>query len=240
MYEVIVLGATFLAAGIAHKYKKKCLILERRVQAGYEFFGALNFGSHYEKEPKCQEALILKQKFLENGGSLYGCDSHVYSYLSEAITVFGAETVSVEKAEGGFICTTHGADGFCTYEGRMIVDTRCKAEMCVLKTYNMLIESEKEPEFSGVTWEKSGDKKRYVLRLPVSPSSGYVEARHALMPIIQSFSKDQRLILLANEFDHNVKSGYPKYEDGILIWPSKMYENPIIAFEAGYCIKEAE
>ena len=38
MYEVIVLGATYAAAGIAQKYKEKCLVIERRLQGGYEFF----------------------------------------------------------------------------------------------------------------------------------------------------------------------------------------------------------
>ena len=43
MYDVIVLGATFAAAGIAQQHKEKCLVIERRAQAGYEFFGALDF-----------------------------------------------------------------------------------------------------------------------------------------------------------------------------------------------------
>jgi len=48
MYEVIVLGATFTAAGIAGKLGKNCLILESRPDAGYEFFGAFHFGTGYE------------------------------------------------------------------------------------------------------------------------------------------------------------------------------------------------
>ena len=39
MYDVIVLGATFAASGIARQYKERCLVIERRAQAGYEFFG---------------------------------------------------------------------------------------------------------------------------------------------------------------------------------------------------------
>lgn len=205
MYDVIVLGATYAAAGIACRQKKNCLVLERRTQAGYEFFGTI--GS--ESVPS------------------------IYPSLGEADVLFGTEVVSVEKTDEGFACMTHGVGGFRSYEAKKIVDTRCNAEMSIAKTYDLLIESKETPAFSGVCWEKTEDENRYVLRCPVPLSCGYVAARGIARNVIRGFSETQRLILSADEFDYQVKAGYPKTEGGILYLPSKAYEDPRLAFEAG-------
>ena len=65
MYEVIVLGATFAAAGIAEQCKHNCLILERRAQAGYEFFGALQFDVDCESD-LCESKGIAAAVFAKN------------------------------------------------------------------------------------------------------------------------------------------------------------------------------
>lgn len=233
MYDVIVLGATFAAAGIAHQYKETCLVVEHRTQAGYEFFGALHFGSGYDKNVKRKEALPLQQSFLQVNGDVYGCDAHIYPLLQEAHVLFGTQIVSVEKTDGGFLCVTHGVGGLCTYKARQVIDTRCNAEMCSSKTFNLLIESKEVPSFLDVRAEKAGKENHYVLRCPVPVSYGYAEARAAAQNVIRQFSETQKLILSAHEFDHQVKEGYPKTQDGILYLPSKAYENPVLAFEAG-------
>lgn len=43
-YEVLVLGATF-AAELAQVPGSRCLVVDRRGQPGWEFLGALNFGT---------------------------------------------------------------------------------------------------------------------------------------------------------------------------------------------------
>lgn len=240
MYEVIVLGATFAAAGICHRYKEKCLVIERRAQAGYEFFGALHFGSGYDEEIKSREAQRLQKQFLQKNAGVYGCDAHIYPILGEAHVLFGTEVVSVEKADGGFLCVTHGVEGFRTYKAKRIIDTRCNAEMCICKTYNLLMESKEKPAYSNVYCERAGGENRYVLRCPVPLYCGYVEARRIAQNVIRCFSETQRLILSANEFDYQVKEGYPKTQGEILYLPSKVYENPVLAFEAGLCIGEGE
>lgn len=233
MYEVIVLGATFAAAGIAHKCKDKCLVLEHRVQAGYEFFGALQFGSGYEKEIKCADALALYESFSQESAGFYGCDAHIYPYFKDCHAIFGAQVVSVEKCDGGFVCVAHGVSGFCTYKAKRIIDTRCNAEMSVSKTYNLLIASEETPAYDNVHYYKAGGENRYVLRCPVPLDCGYAEARTIAKKLIQDFKETQRLILSADEFDYQVKKEYPQERNGILYLPSKAYENPIRAFEAG-------
>lgn len=213
MYDVIVLGATFAAAGIAQQYKEKCLVIERRLQAGYEFFGAL----HLDVE-----------------------ESSIYPYFKGCRTLFSTELISVEKTDDGFACVTHGAKGYCTYHAKQVIDTRCSDEMCLSKTFNLLIDSKETPVFSNVNCEKAKGENRYLLSCPVPLSYGYAEARAVAQNIITQFSETQQVILSAHEFDYRVKAGYPKTENGILYLPSKAYENPDLALEAGLDIaKEA-
>lgn len=230
MYDVIVLGATFAAAGIAHACKKNCLVLEQSMQAGGEFFGALQYGSGYEKQVQ-GEAAILRERFLNS--NIYSCDAEIYPYLQEADVLFDTQIVSVEKTETGFLCTAHGVEGFCAYEAKRVIDTRCNAEMCHSKTFNLLVESKEMPAFTSVTIEKAGLENHHVLRLPVALSCGYADARAAAKKIVEQFSETQKLLLSAWGFDYRVKADYPKTEDGILYLPSKMYENPVQAFRAG-------
>ena len=46
------------------------------------------------------------------------------------------------------------------------------------------------------------------------------------------------MILSADEFDYQVKDGYPKTEGNIFYLPSKAYENPLLAFDAGVSVGE--
>ncbi len=206
MYDVIVLGATFAAAGIAQQHKEKCLVIERGTQAGYEFFGALNFAV---------------------------AETEIYSHFKSCHTLFGTELVSVEKTDDGFGCVTHGVQGFYTYYAKKVIDTRSNAEMSLSKSYNLLIDSKEEPAFSNLHWEKTKGENRYIVYCPVPLSYGYAEARAAVQGIIEQFSETQRLIFSANEFDYHIKEGYPKTQDGILYLPSKAYENPALAVAAG-------
>ena len=96
MYEVIVLGATFAAAGIAAQCKNNCLILERRAQAGYEFFGALQFGSDCESDLCESEAIALQQQFLQKADA-YDRSSLIYPYLQKSDVLFGVEVAAIEK-----------------------------------------------------------------------------------------------------------------------------------------------
>ena len=211
MYDVIVLGATFAAAGIAQQHKEKCLVIERRAQAGYEFFAALDFTV---------------------------AETEIYAHFKNCHTLFCTELVSVQKNSDGFACVTHGVQGFCTYYAKNVIDTRCNTETSISKTYNLLIDSKEKPVFLNCRCEKAKGENRYIVYCPVPLYCGYAEARAAAQDIIGQFSETQRLILSAYEFDYHIKEGYPKTRDGILLLPSKAYKNPKLAFEAGQRIVE--
>jgi len=235
MYEVIVLGATFAAAGIASQYKEKCLVIERRAQAGYEFFGALHYGYKYGENIHKEAALSLQKKFKEEKSFLCR-DSHIYPFFQECHTIFAVQLISVQKTDEGFLCTIHGSSGYTSFLGKKVIDTRCNSRISSYKTYNFLIESDIEPKFPHITFAKIGDKNRYVLFCPVPLLCNYSEARSIVFDIIKSFGKDQRLIILANEFDYCVQGEFPRKDGEILLFPSKSYGTPLLAFQAGECL----
>ncbi len=231
MYDVIVFGATFAAAGIAEKFKEKCLVLERRLQAGYEFYGALRYGAGYDKTLRRKEASDLFEKFQKNS-TPYGNDTLIYPFFKQCTTLFGTEIVSVEKNGNAFLCTVHGVDGYRTYEAKRVIDTRCHPENCSSKRFNVLIESKEEPQFNGIACTKADTEGRYVLHIPVSLTCTFSEAAKKTLELVQAFSPAQKLILSANEFDYEI-SQERQEKDEIFFLPSKAYENPITAFEAG-------
>lgn len=211
MYEIIVLGATFVAAGIANKFKKDCLVIEGRGDAGYEFFG---------------NKFISAEEF------------SVYPYLKECDAVFCAEIYSVEKCDEGFICETHGVDGFVSYKAKRVVDTRAFAKISAKKTYDMLIESSEVPCFLNADCKKARGQNRFVVELAVPLFCDFADARLLALELVKSFSDTTRLILLADEFSYHIKADYEKHKNGILYLPSCSFENPKFAFSAGEAVEK--
>lgn len=230
MYDVIVLGATFAAAGVVLGCKGSCLVVDRSLRAGYEFFGALQWGSGYEKTLQREEARQLQQ--LLRGG-FFGGDRHIYPLLEKGEVRFGTQVISVESTENGFRCLTHSVEGYAAYEAKTVIDTRTHSPMCLSKTYNFLMESREVPAFPGVSCQATELEGRYLVCCPVDLAWDYPQAREVAWNTVSRFSGEQKLILFADEFDYQLKPGYPKKEQGVLFLPSKAYENPCLALEAG-------
>ncbi len=231
MYDVIVLGASFAAAGIARVCGKRCLVLERRMEAGYEFYGALHFGTGYDTPLKLSEAEEMRKQFCKKT-SPYGNDALLYPIFKECDIYFGTETVSVEAKGESFLCTVHGVDGFRSFEGKTVVDTRSNTKISTSKSFNLLIESKELPQIEGVSCKEADTEGRFVLTIPVPLSCTFHEARKIALKIVETFSPSQKLILSATEFDYQISKSL-REEDGIRALPSKAYENPLLAYEAG-------
>ncbi|MBQ6708755.1 MAG: hypothetical protein IJM97_07400 [Clostridia bacterium] len=240
MYEVIVLGATFLSAGIAQTMGGSCLVLERRTQAFYEFTGALNFGTSYDKKLVSEEAENFRKIFEERNifandrVCLFEISAPSYKFFEGKNILFNTEIISIEKEENCFVCTTHGADGFNKFKAKRIVDTRVSDSMCDKKTYNILLHSDNGID-SDSEIKKWGRENNFVMRCPVDLNDNYYQARQKAKEIIEKLPEDTKAVLLAESFDYQVKSDYPKIENSIVYMPSKAYENPLLSFDAGVC-----
>ena len=232
MYEVIILGATFAAAGLAQHYKKDCLVIESSHQAGYEFCGTLQDYSGDAYAPRCDAASALQKTLLENP-VIHGTHPAIYPYFRDCNILFGTQIVAIREENGISDCTVHGSRGFVTYRAKAVIDTRCSDAMSKSKTYNFLMESPTRPVFSGATCRETAKNGQYLVQCPVALDSDFTDARKAMYEVMKQFTPEQRLILSANVFDYQVRPGYPKMCGGILYLPSKGYQSPVEAMDMG-------
>ena len=247
MYDLIVLGATFAAAGIAQTFPGSCLILEPKPLAGYEFLSTCHHGTDYHipavypLAQQMQRTFAEKGAFAHNRTCLFDCAAPFYTLLEGKEVLLNTHILSTEKTDDGFRVTVHGINGFRTFTAKRIIDTRCNNRMCQSKTYNMLIDGTGEvtlPE--GVVREEWGFTHNYVLRCTVAPEDTLITARKRAKEVLEQLPEGHKVILLADDFDYQVKPGYPKTENGILMLPSKAYPNPILALDAGIHVAQKE
>ena len=243
MYDLIILGATFAAAGIARTHNGSCLILENKPQAGYEFISALHFGTNYDLPVKSteaqalQETFVKRQAFSQDRICLYDCAAPFYQLLEGLPILLNTQILGVEKNADGFRCATHSVAGHRAFEAKQVIDTRCNPRMCSSKTYNMLIDGVGEVALPpDVIWEPWGFSHNYVLRCSVPLEASYIAAREKALQTIYALPDGHKLLQLADDFDYLVKDSYPQTEAGIFLLPSKSYPNPIQALDAGACL----
>ena len=241
-YDVIVLGATFTAAGLLQEYGDKCLVLERRPQAGYEFLNAIKFGAGYNKPLQTEQAKALyeafcaKKAFYGERVMLFDCAGPFYRLLEGKNVMLNMEIVSVDAKDGGFEVTAHGVSGYRTYTANKVIDTRVHDEMIEKKSLNILVYSETKAPFTapeGTSTEQWGYADDILLKCPVPVNANYIEARKAAMAVVEKLPADYKLLLVPDMFDCTLCGTYPTEKDGIVYLPSLAYENPLLAFDAG-------
>ncbi len=241
-YDVIVIGATFTAAGLVQAYGDKCLVLERRPQAGYEFLNAAKFGTDYAEKLVSDEAIALEEQFVEKNAfdgdriCLFDCASSYYKLLEGKNVLLNMEIVSVEKIDGGFEVTAHGVSGYRTFTAKKVIDTTVHKDMVEAKTLNLLVNTDEEnaaPLPADLKTEKWGYEEDTLIKCAVAVNDGYIEARRAVAALIDALPAEYRVAFVADCFDYEVKSGYPVEKDGIVYMPSAAYKNPLLAFDAG-------
>ncbi len=220
MYDVIVLGASFAGAGIASRLQTSCLVVEESLRAGYEFFAAFAFGTGWEKLPTQSESRALREAMLEKGEISLAGDRHLYPYFRGCDILFGTRLFQIEREKDSFLCTLHNAKGFSTLRAKRIVDTRASERNSRAKSYNLLLEG--------------GE----VFSLPVPLTFDFVKARAAAFAEREKRGEEKTVLLSAEEFDYHVKQDASCEKDGILYFPSKAFENPFLAFDAGLLLGE--
>lgn len=196
-YDVIIIGATFLSAGLAEIYKDRCLVIERRPQAGYEVFNAASFGSSYSSAPSSDEAKRLYEHFREKGAfrggrvCLFDCASAFYSCLEDKNIMLGMEIVDICRKGEGFEVTVHGVSGYRTYKAETVIDTTIHKEMIAGKSLNAFINTDEElpsdiPQIDGVeTVNNRGYEGEILIKCKLSSEETYIGARKALLATIE-------------------------------------------------------
>ena len=238
-YDVIVLGATFAAAGIVEALGDRCLIIERRPQAGYEFINSLKFGCGYNKTLKTDVAKSLYRKFEQNGAfngdrvCLFECAPHFYSLLLDKNVLLSTEIVSVEKVDDLFTVTTHGVSGYRVHKAKTVIDTRTLPDEITEKWLNFIVNTDsgsKLPE--GLDIKSFGYECDTVIRCKVSLDDDYKDARKKVFNLAATL-QGYKVAMVADEFEYSFKGEAVKSGNGIILMPSQSFANPLLAFDAG-------
>ena len=243
-YDVIIIGATFCAVGMLQVYGDKCLVLERRPQAGYEFLNAMKFGK-FDKEPKSGEGKDFLKKlkdkglFTEYGVNFFDAASTLYSYLVGKNVLLNMEIVSTEKIEGGFKVICCGVSGIREFTAAKVIDTTPRGGMIAKKSINFLavpLEENSPPisDFGGMRAYPSGMKLDRICKVDLSLDADYIEARKKIYDItVMDEFKGYRLEFVADSFDITTKGSALEESGGIIYLTSCAYDNGIDAFDAG-------
>lgn len=242
-YEVIVLGATFAAAGLAQALGERCLVTDRRGQPGWEFLNALHFGADYDRPLHTAAARELRREWEQRG--CFAADGRIdlldggaalCRRLQEngAAVLLQSGTVAVEKTPSGFAVTTHGAAGYRTWLADRVIDTRCPAAGIARKSFHALLHADGPvllPEdMITENWGGEGD---FVLKCPVAADAAWPQARAALAALLRRLPEGCRPVLTADAFACVPAAGLPDGADGAKALISCGYANPLLAFDAG-------
>lgn len=242
LYDTIILGATFTAAGIASKSSGNSLIIDRRPHAGYEFINALSFGSCGTPEPVTEQAKALKSQFRSRGAydsgkpCLFPCAPVLYQILEDCNVLLNTEILCVDRSDAGWVVTTHSVSGYRTFRAKHVVDTRVLPHQIQSKSLNLLINRDDgtapqlPQQWVTENWGYDAD---VVVKCPVSVDADYLRARTALADLLRQLPEGCKAALIADCFDYVLKEVILKESDGITYLPSKQYADPILAFDAG-------
>ena len=238
-YDVIVLGATFLGAGIAEALGDRCLIIDRRPQAGYEFINSLKFGSGYDQPLKTEAAKSLLKNFELNGAfmgdriCLFECAPHFYSLLLDKNVLLNTEIISVERDGDLFAVTTHGVSGYRVHKAKTVIDTRPSPEKTTDKYLNFVVNTDCDAELpKQLITERFGYEWDTVIKCKVDFTDSYATARKKVFETAFRLN-GYKVVIVADEFEYSLKNTKPTSENGIYCLPSQSFQNPILAYDAG-------
>lgn len=239
-YDVIVLGATFAAAGLAQVLGSRCLVLEAGPTAGTEFLGALHFGDDYAAPLQSDAAKELREEFEQRGAfsdgriCLLDCAAPFYRRWQEKELLLNTAVAGIEKNAEGFAVLSHGTAGFRRWQAACIIDTRAARQDIVCKTFNALIagrEGNAAPP-QGISVQRWGYEGDWVLQCPVAADADPAAARAVLEAQLEQLAQ-HRLLMIAEDFACTVSAAGPYLREGIVQLPSCAYRNPLLAFDAG-------
>ncbi len=238
-YDVIVLGATFLGTGIAEALGDRCLIVDRRPQAGYEFINSLKFGSGYDQPLKTEAAKSLLKNFELNGAfmgdriCLFECAPHFYSLLLNKNVLLNTEIISVERDGDLFAVTTHGVSGYRVHKAKTVIDTRSLPENATYKFLSFVVNSNVNAELpTDLDTVNFGYECDTVIKRRVDLCDGYSAARKKVFDTAVKLD-GYKVVMVADEFEYTFKNTASVTENGILYLPSQGFQNPVLAYDTG-------
>jgi hypothetical protein len=237
IYDTLIIGSGYTSAGYSASHPKT-IICEEREALDTSFYLPLSGFRYYPYAPKSNEgkrlfevfcSLSLFDGYVQNTN---GFESAFCTYLTERElpVLLKCRVVSKKMLDGGIIdATVQTNEGLTHLFTKKIIDARCKVgdkTLTVLFVADDIEGARREilREFEGATVEPAFYDGRCALRIPIFDMD-----ENTVKPFIykkwQTLTSGAKILFIAPAFSL-LGDGNPMADES--------YNNPIVAFEAGF------
>lgn len=242
-YDLVLIGSTFLAVGIAKGFKGKCLIIEPKGKPGYEFVDSFNMGSAYNK--KCVTKACKEFKEHLKNHELFA-DLFVpewTAFFSEYICknnidiLLFTNVLKIENFENGKKLTIYNSLGKGEITAERVIDTRTNS--FTYKTLNAVVYGDEFYPFAGGMTETYHRDNVRIVEFRIPNGYDYPQARDLVYSLWASRPeklKDTRIAAVADIFFEKSDIENTTIDFCHSEMYSTYYENPILAFDKGVSI----
>ena len=223
-YDLVIIGATVTALGIAKTAKASCktLILNRTEMVAYEHVytfkspGVYSQGAQYYKE------------FYDLGADI----------------LLRTEITEINKDEEGYTLEIFNNAGFQKVHAKILVDTTTERETEISeKSLNSILVNRKKSVFPKIEWNNflfidENDEKfnTVIMKYNCDVNLSIYEARHRLIDLWQQRPKELDgwvIAAIGFAFEEKPLNRYIKKDENYYIIPSAYFDTPAASMEAG-------
>jgi hypothetical protein len=255
-YDIVVLGATCAALGLAGQIKEKykILIIHDTTMIAGEFIGAYNTGSNWKYEPKeyltkeIRNELIERNIMNEKGVSIYSAGSIFNKGFRELgiDILLDTKVLNIKRSDETYIIELFNCAGHSKIEADFIIDTgteRLSKTDIVTKSLNCILsnkEKDRFPDFShkDIVFEEEQDDKfnTVIMKLNCSLESIMYKDRQLLIDLWRQMPESLKpWKIAAIGLCHEIKPSfdYKQIQNNYILMPGAYYANPLIAMDEG-------
>ncbi len=246
-YDVVIMGATSVALGIAEELKQKqsVLIIDSTQMVAAEYINAYKPGRNWDKEPVSElgkaiaEKLRAQRVITKEGAHFYAAGPvfyQAYRRLGVAL-LLDTEIIKVETA-ADYKISIYNCAGYDTVETKLLLETRDPDSLIAHKSLNCVLTGKTDfPALSvqGLDFypEQDGQFKTVIMKYHCSLDASLSEARHDLVETWQGRPRelrDWKIAAIGLRFDVTLRTGRPEVKR---LYPASAYDNPLAAVDAG-------
>jgi hypothetical protein len=253
LYDIAILGATFLGFGIALK-SENGVVIESGGIFGPEFIGNYKVCPPVKVNPKTDAGTeFLRQlemrKIISASGDIFPAPA-VYAmsvFLREKPVdiLLMTEVIDIERKDGVYHIKVYHTKGFETITAKKIADTNTFAKKTdaaftggIKKSLNAVIYNPGANSLEGLSY--NGASKLYTYSLPAPPEKTRYEAIEDLCGLEGVFkNRNMRISSIAPEFAYDIRPIHRVIEEDFVWNPSIAYTNLAEAFDEGALLAEA-
>lgn len=259
--DILAIGATFFSAGLAVGHE--ITVLESSISFASDFVPCMKAASvpsscAVSSEGQKLYSLLSERGLVNEKGELhvFPLNSVCAELLSETHVILDTVVTGIEKYGDGYLVSAFNGEGRFEILASKVVDTTAldhtsspeglrlsesspvKKYLCATLAGTPKKDLNKYTEKSGLTVIKGAVEDEYILRLELTPDTGYAKASELLADAWRKSSPTDdffgmKLAAVASEFWYDFAEPLVKRRANCLLASSTSFGNPVSAFEGG-------